>query len=65
MNEPAAFQGNLISVKLVASRGVYVFSIEVDEAFADQALHAIGGLPQAKESRRVAVARISDVSSNP
>ncbi len=59
-NEAAVFEGNLIGVKPVMSRGVYIFHIEVPEEQADQALKAIGGLPLAKESRRVAVARITE-----
>jgi len=59
MINAAAFEGNLIGVKPIMSRGVYVFLIEVPEEAANIALNAIGGLPQAKESRRVAVARIN------
>ena len=55
-----AFEGNLISVKPIASRGVYVFVVEVPEEYANECLRRIGGLPLAKQSHRVAVARIAD-----
>ena len=50
-----ATRAMFVEFQQVKTRGCYKLVFEVDEAQADQALQALGGLPQGKESRWCAI----------
>jgi hypothetical protein len=55
---PAAIQGTFADFKLVKTRRTVQIVIEVPIEQADQALAALGGLPQPAEEKWVAIARL-------
>src|SRR4051794_33494293 len=60
---PAAIQGTFADFKLVKTRRTVQIVIEVPIEQADQALAALGGLPQPAEEKWVAVARINGAAT--
>lgn len=59
MNAPAAIQGTFADFKLVRGRKVAQFIVEVPIEGADQALKALGGIPNPSTETWVALARLN------
>lgn len=62
--KPAVITGNFADFKLIRSRKVAQFVIEVPIEQADVALAALGGLPNPATETPVAIARLTPASAN-
>ena len=58
MSKPAAIMGTFADLKIIKTRKLAQFIIEIPIERADEALRALGGIPMSDQERWVAIARI-------
>jgi len=58
MAKPAAIRGTFADLKIIKTRKLAQFIIEIPIEKADEALRALGGIPMSDQERWVAIARI-------
>ncbi len=65
MTKPAAIMGTFADLKIIKTRKLAQFIIEIPIEKADEALRALGGIPMSDQERWVAIARIKGEDEKP